>query len=184
MMAGLSRLTWPKVRLIGLWGLGGGCTLAVHWAINVHGLNQPSPHTIREDLLHGNMEHRRHVSFSAKLRINRLSTPPACVLGYGGAQKIHFSGGEWQTLSWWPFLNRPQSDIWPLPAMDCNIWSSDPSSGWTLPLPLIKTMKQLNAKLKPCDYRCYSHSPLCPVVVWKLLCSTLICDYLLYLFSE
>ena len=47
MMAGLSSLPWPESDWLdsGAWW---GCTPVVHWAISVHRLNQPSPHTHSE----------------------------------------------------------------------------------------------------------------------------------------
>ena len=46
-MDGLSSLTWPESDWLDS-GAGWGCTLVVHWAINVHGLNQPSTHKLWE----------------------------------------------------------------------------------------------------------------------------------------
>ena len=55
------------------------CTPVAHWVI---------PHQTKSgrDLLHGNMEHKRHESSSADRTINRLATPPPCVIVFGGAQ--------------------------------------------------------------------------------------------------
>ena len=84
--------------LIGLWGLlrpHTFCRLSNQWAQ----VKPASATNTQGDLLHGNMEHLRHVSFSAKLRINRFNTASSCVLCFGGAQKSHFSGRAWHALS-------------------------------------------------------------------------------------
>ena len=64
MMASLSSLTWPDSDWLdsGAWW---GCTPVSHEAINVHRLNQPSPHTFNST--HGNMEHYVHDRFSTPL---------------------------------------------------------------------------------------------------------------------
>ena len=48
--------TWPESDWLDS-GARWGCTHVVHWLINVHSLNQPSPHTLKY-LRQGNMEHQ------------------------------------------------------------------------------------------------------------------------------